>query len=92
MPFDWPFAYRMDPDPQLLLQGLAKSCSRVNAARVGDFLALCLPGSRLPKHLAVDVGGGDLVHVYGRTSRVRVDYLAAWEDQVHSIWRRKWHR
>jgi cell wall-associated NlpC family hydrolase len=82
-------AYRMDPSAFVLMRSLLATCVPVESPRAGDVLALRTNGSE-PKHLAVVVDHSSIVHVFGRCSRVRLDSIATWWPNVHSIWRPKW--
>lgn len=89
-----PGPYRVDPDPAVLAVSLATSCAAVpdGDIRPGDVLAFSLREGAPPKHLAVYVGDGRMVHVFGRCARVQLAALAPWHGQLVSAWRPKWHR
>lgn len=90
--FDWRASYRMDPEPKLVMDALEANFARVESYQPGDVLAFRFPGDAGPKHLGIYVGGERIVHVFGRTARVRVESLVPWLPRLHSTWRRKWHQ
>lgn len=88
--FTWPATYRIDPSPIELLEALGRHFSRVEGEpEPGDVVAFQFPADKGPKHVGIYVGDGSMIHVFGRSSRVRLDLLAAWADRMHSVWRRK---
>lgn len=90
-PFRWPVAYRFDPDPDLLLEALGAGFAPCAVPEPGDVLAFRLDGPDSgPKHVGIACGPGRMVHVYGRTSRVRLESTSSWAPKLHSIWRRTW--
>lgn len=71
----------------LLLQGLQRECTRIEAPEEGCIVLIQWPMNKIPQHVAIH-GRGNIIHAYARSQKViETGYRAHWLRDTHSLWR-----
>lgn len=84
--FDLPLDYSSVPRPKTLLTNLARYCDIVETPEPLDII-LMIP-RKMPQHLALYVGDGQIIHSYGLIGKVTKHELNG-QYKIHSIHRLK---
>jgi len=86
---DEPDHYRMDPDSDVLIDCIRQVADPIPARdrQAGDLLVFWWSHDRAPKHVAVYVGGGRMVHSFRSYRSTVEEPVAVMSGKIHSAWR-----
>lgn len=86
---DEPDHYSMDPDSSVLIGCIREVADEIPASDIepGDMLVFWWSKPDMPKHVAIYVGRGMMVHSYRSYRKTAMDHVDAMRKNIHSAWR-----